>query len=323
MIGASATFLQALERVRRVGPYGVPVLILGETGTGKELFAEELHRCSGRPGPLVAVNCAGLSAAIMDSQLFGHETGAFTGANRPALGLWRAAEGGTLFLDEVGELPVELQPKLLRALETGKILPVGAVREVAVDVRIVSATHQPLLNWVEQGRFRRDLWARLACYQLRLPALRERGRDVVLLAQHILQTSPICKGMRLTPAAEAAMLASVWPENIRGLRAWLETLAIDGVTDVLACHVPTETLERPTPVMTAPTPDASSVACGIPDAVIEALVRLKTASRADLERALSLSPRSLQYVMPRLVAEGRVQRLGASRSQVYSLKLAS
>lgn len=183
MIGTSEAFLQALAHARRVAIFAVAVLIRGETGTGKELAARFIHQVSARKGPFVAVNCANLQGQLMDSQLFGHEQHAFTGAVKASKGQWRAAEGGTLFLDEIGELPYDLQPKLLRAMENGCITPVGGLKEIPTDVRVVSATNQPLERWVEEGRFRRDLYARLNEYELVLPPLRERGDDIILLAE--------------------------------------------------------------------------------------------------------------------------------------------
>src|SRR5690606_21362403 len=156
-----------------------PVLVLGETGVGKEKIAAELHRLSGRQGPLVAVNCAALSAQLIESQLFGHVRGAFTGATQERAGLFRAATGGTLFLDELGEMPLELQPKLLRAVELGEVVAVGSTQPHRVDVRLIAATNRSLTDEVVAGRFRRDLYARLALWEIAAPPLRSRRADII------------------------------------------------------------------------------------------------------------------------------------------------
>lgn len=155
-----------------------PALLVGETGTGKEFAARELHRLSGRSGAFVAVNCAALSPQLIEGQLFGHRRGAFTGADDDSPGLFRSAHGGTLLLDEIGELPDALQAKLLRVVQEGEVLPVGASAAVAVDVRIVAATLRPLQRWVDEGRFRLDLYARLSTFEIVLPPLRERRADI-------------------------------------------------------------------------------------------------------------------------------------------------
>src|SRR5262249_1579824 len=162
-----------------------PVLLLGETGVGKERVAAELHRLSGRRGKLVPVNCAALSAQLVESQLFGHVRGAFTGAGDAQPGFFRAADGGTLFLDELGELPADQQPKLLRALEQAEVVPVGAAVPVKVDVRVVAATNRDLAGAVESGAFRRDLLARLSMWELRVPSLRERRADLLMWIERL------------------------------------------------------------------------------------------------------------------------------------------
>ena len=198
-----------------------PVLLLGETGTGKEWIAREVHRLSGRGGPLVAINCSALSPQIIDSQLFGHVKGAFTGATADQPGVFRAADGGTLFLDEIGDLPLELQPKLLRALEEREVQPVGSTKTVKIDVRVVAATNQNLAERVESGAFRRDLYARLALWELAVPPLRERRGDLLAWVDR-LYTSWQAKRpqlahtpLELSPEAAEAVLLYDWPNNLR------------------------------------------------------------------------------------------------------------
>jgi len=325
VIGESPAFLNVLARAEQVAPFAIPVLIQGETGSGKEGVARLLHDKSGRKGRFVAINCAVLAPGLMESHLFGHEVGAFTGATKPAPGLWRSAEGGTLFLDEIGELPLELQPKLLRALDSGIVMPVGGVQEVQTNVRVVSATHQPLRRWVEEGRFRRDLHARLARYELTLPPLRERGYDIVLLAEHILRTSDVCRGaeIRLTPEVRDAMVNLPWPENVRGIQSWLEKLVIERVTDVLPCHLPGPTEETTQVRSTHEEPTSPAIKAlnasrvPEPEQVILTLKLLGRASRSQLEEALGLPPRSLQYVLPRMLSRGEIRKEGATTSLVY------
>jgi transcriptional regulator with GAF, ATPase, and Fis domain len=200
-----------------------PALIIGETGTGKELVASELHRLSGRSGKLVAVNCAALTPQLVESQLFGHIKGAFTGAHDDQPGLFRAADHGTLFLDEIGELPLDLQPKLLRALQEREVRPVGGTRNIRVDVRVVAATNRDLAAQVQSGHFRRDLYARLSLWEIRVPALRERRADLLGWIERLHRRWNAERGRSGAPAleldanaAEAVLLAD-WPDNLRGL----------------------------------------------------------------------------------------------------------
>jgi transcriptional regulator with GAF, ATPase, and Fis domain len=204
-------------------------LIIGETGTGKELLAREIHQRSARPGRFVALNCAELSAQLIESQLFGHERGAFTGASSAQPGLFVAANGGTLFLDELGELPLDLQPKLLRALQEGEVRPVGSVTSRKVDVRVVAATNRELPEFVERGQFRRDLFARLSLWELHLPPLRERRQDIlhwlrVLLGAFCRERSARAE-LRLLPDAAERILLHPWLDNLRGLDRLVHRLA--------------------------------------------------------------------------------------------------
>jgi transcriptional regulator with GAF, ATPase, and Fis domain len=216
----------------RSAPSKSPLLVSGETGTGKELTAAEVHRHSGREGPLVKFNCAELSPNLVESQLFGHERGAFTGASTAHAGLFVAAHGGSLFLDEVGEIPAELQAKLLRVLEEGEVRPLGGTGARKVDVRVIAATNLNLLERVEQGGFRRDLYARLSYLELRLPPLRERKQDLLGWIEHFRArwctehgtTAPLT----LRPNAAQRLLTAPWPDNLRGVNRLVHRLLAAG-----------------------------------------------------------------------------------------------
>jgi transcriptional regulator with GAF, ATPase, and Fis domain len=185
IIGQSQGMRQVLDDLGQVAPTDSAVLIWGETGTGKELIARALHAASGRRDkPLVKVNCAAIPAGLIESEFFGHERGAFTGATGKRDGRFTLADGGTIFLDEIGELPIELQGKLLRALQDGEFEPVGSSRTRKVNVRVVAATNRDLLRSITEGKFREDLYYRLSVFPISLPPLRERGDDILLLAEH-------------------------------------------------------------------------------------------------------------------------------------------
>jgi transcriptional regulator of acetoin/glycerol metabolism len=210
----------SIEAVRRsidaVAPHSRTVVVTGETGTGKEIVARLLHERSGRSGPFLAVNCGGFSEGLLASELFGHVRGAFTGAIAEQQGLFRAARGGTLLLDEASDIPLALQPILLRVLETWELRPVGSSRDVAIDVRVVAASNRELSTLVQRGLFRADLYARLAQWVIRLPPLRERRQDIPSLARAILARFDAAD-RTLTPDLEEALLIHPWPLNVRGL----------------------------------------------------------------------------------------------------------
>ncbi|WP_257458652.1 sigma 54-interacting transcriptional regulator [Archangium lipolyticum] len=220
IIGNDPSVRQLTELIERVAPSSAAVTILGESGTGKELVARALHECSQRADkPFIPVNCAAISKELIESELFGHEKGSFTGAANAHKGAFEEADGGTLFLDEIGELPLDLQAKLLRALENGEIKRVGASRPMNVDVRVLAATNRDLLTAAREGRFREDLYYRLCVVPLHLPPLRNRRGDMLALAEHFLRTySPRGQTVRLTPAAVQRLQQHTWPGNIRELR---------------------------------------------------------------------------------------------------------
>jgi DNA-binding NtrC family response regulator len=215
LIGASRAMREVAARILRVAPSPLPVLITGESGTGKELVARAVHQSSGR-GPLVAVNCAALPMDLLESELFGHQRGAFSGAVRDKPGLFEAAHGGTLFLDEIGDLPLALQPKLLRALESGEIRRLGSTTPQSVDTRVLAATNKDLGEEVRTGRFRQDLFWRLNVLSIRVPPLRERVADIALLVEHFAAGRPV------SAEAMARLTAHPWPGNVRELRNAIE-----------------------------------------------------------------------------------------------------
>jgi DNA-binding NtrC family response regulator len=230
VLGRSRAMRAVLEHVRAVADSDASVLLLGESGTGKELVAQGLHWASARrTGPFVAVNCAAVPETLLESELFGHEKGAFTGADRKRAGLFTAAHGGTLFIDEVGEVPPAIQVKLLRAIQDKAVRPVGGSDVIHLDLRLISATNRDLATLVQEGKFREDLYYRLAVIPIRLPALRERTEDIALLAEHFLERAAARLGKHLTSFADDAaawMLEHRWPGNVRELENVVERAAV-------------------------------------------------------------------------------------------------
>jgi len=228
LIGYAPCMLEVSRRIRLVAPRSTPVLIEGPTGSGKELVAEALHRLSLRSRkPFVAINCAAIPEALLEAELFGHTRGAFTGAVQGRIGRIEAADGGTLFLDEIGEMPLSLQSKLLRFVECGELQRVGDNETVKVDVRIVTATHQPLAQQTQEGGFRADLYYRLAVFLIRTPSLAEHAEDLPLLINHFMarmgREAPL---KRVDPSALAKLSGHGWPGNVRELEHVLERGAI-------------------------------------------------------------------------------------------------
>jgi DNA-binding NtrC family response regulator len=230
MIGSCGPMRLLFERIRKVAPTESTVLVLGESGTGKELVARALHEQSSRSdAPMISLNCAAIPDTLIESELFGHEKGAFTGAGNARRGLVEAADGGTLFLDEIGELPLEAQARLLRVLQEGEIRRVGSVQTRKVDVRLVAATHRDLRQLAERGAFREDLFYRLNVVTLKLPALRDRGDDIYELAERLLERA--CHKLHkarlgFSEQALAAMRTYPWPGNVRELENAIERAVI-------------------------------------------------------------------------------------------------
>ena len=223
LVGRSESFNAALSALQRAAPSQIPVLLQGESGTGKELFARALHTASPRAGgPLVVVDCTGLSETLFESELFGHERGAFTGAMQRKIGLAETAHGGTLFLDEIGDVPLPMQVKLLRLIESGTFRRVGGVDTLHADFRLVAATHKPLKRMVEDGTFRQDLYYRISAFPVHLPPLRERVDDIALLANSLLQRMAGNDRLRVDDEALAALKRYAFPGNVRELRNLLE-----------------------------------------------------------------------------------------------------
>ncbi len=279
IVGSSAPLLRALLEVEHVAPAETGVLLLGETGTGKELFARAIHARSKRSGkPLVKLNCGAIPHALIESELFGHEKGAFTGATQRRHGRFALADGGTLFLDEIGELPLELQPKLLRVLQEGELEPVGSSRTMRVDVRIIAATNRDLAEMVKRGTFREDLFYRLNVFPIRIPPLRERDRDVDELSRVFLEKYARQLGRELAPLSEDVLerlRRYSWPGNVRELQNVIERgviVSTSGVFDI----------ERalPEPALQAPAPKP-------PATRVHTLAELLALERANIERALA------------------------------------
>ncbi len=221
LVGSSPAMLAVRANLHRFGPVDLPVLITGETGTGKELAAHALHALSQRgTRPFVAINCGALPATLVQAELFGHERGAFTGANTRRIGLFETADGGTVFLDEIGDLPADAQTNLLRVLQEGTIERIGSHQPIAVDVRVLAATHVDLEQAVASGRFREDLYYRLDVLRLQMPPLRARGEDIVLLARHFLeqfrQRHPV-RARGFEAEACQRLRSHAWPGNVREL----------------------------------------------------------------------------------------------------------
>lgn len=232
IVGADAGLRSVMQRVEQVASTDAPVLIIGETGAGKEVVARAVHARSRRAaGPMVRVNCGAIPAGLVDSELFGHERGSFTGAMATRLGWFERADGGTLFLDEIGELPLDAQVRLLRILQDGTFERVGGQKPLTVDVRIVAATHRDLERMVGEGRFREDLWYRIGVFPIRLPPLRERPEDIPTLAAHFAHRAGVrLAGAPLAPSSAdvAALLSYPWPGNVRELASVIERAAILG-----------------------------------------------------------------------------------------------
>ena len=305
-----------LDRLARVAPSLLSVLLLGETGTGKEMLSRGLHTMSGRPGRFVAVNCGAIPQNLVESHLFGHVRGAFSGALRDEPGLVRSAHDGTLLLDEIGDLPASSQAALLRVLQDGEVRPVGSAQSTKVDVRVIAATHRPLEDLVEQGTFRRDLYARLAGYTFTLPPLRERRVDLGLLIAALLTSGKLGppRDVCLHADAARALLRHDWPMNVRELEQCMRAayvLADDGI--ITAEDLPTALL-APGPATAAAaavaatdeaTDDEPAAARGDPRARIEALFAEHDGNVSAVARELRTSRSQLRRLMARYGIAGK------------------
>ncbi len=296
LIGRSPAFQRMLALVARVGPSQASVLLLGESGTGKELLARALHEASPRADKaLVAVDCSSLTETLFESELFGHERGAFTGATTTKPGLVEAANGGTLFLDEVGDIPLTMQVKLLRLLETGTFRRVGSTDLRRTDIRIVSATHRHLEQMVSDGRFREDLYYRLSTFPITLPPLRERAGDIALLAPALLKRVAAPRNLHLSAEALRLLEEQPYRGNVRELRNLLERTALlcDGET-ISAAHVQEAIATGRQPHEAARAPRHTSTDLReIEREALRDLVAQHHGSRAELAHRLGISERSL------------------------------
>ena len=302
VVAESARGKETLELIRRVAPSKATVLIQGESGTGKELVARLLHYWSERVGrPFVAVNCKAFAEGVLESELFGHERGAFTGATTPRSGCFEQADGGTLFLDEIGEISASFQAKLLRVLQESEVVRVGGSKPRRVDVRVIAATNRVLRDEVLAGRFREDLFFRLNVIPVTLAPLRERRDDIVPLARHFLARHAEETGRRLelSEEAEAALLAHPWPGNVRELENALERGVVLARGERIECE---DLLLAETTVVSAPRADGSLQASM--DAAATARVRAALdaagGNRAEAARALGIDRTTLYRLMKRL-----------------------
>jgi DNA-binding NtrC family response regulator len=316
LVGRSAPMRALVRQVRRVLQAEVPVCIIGETGTGKELVARAIHEQGARAGgPLVAVNCAAFAESLLESELFGHDRGAFTGAFATHKGCFEQAQGGTLFLDEVGEMSASTQVRLLRTLQERTIRRVGGTTEIRVDVRIIAATHRDLLAEVKGGRFREDLYYRLAVYPLQIPPLRERASDIPLFIQHFLRKAgggDKSRPSHVSHEALEALLRYHWPGNVRELENVLQRAALccDGPQIELA-HLPAELRALVLPVIPKGFSASREVAAA-PLLEVDAIVPIRELERREILKALAVTNGSVTKAA-RLLGLGRAtlyRRLG-------------
>ncbi len=249
IIAQSPQMLRILETIRRLAPADIPVLILGESGTGKELLANAIHQNSHRSDKrFVPINCAGLSETLLEDELFGHVKGAYTGASADRPGRFEHADGGTLFLDEVGDMPLAMQAKLLRVLEDGKVIRIGANEPLRVDVRVLSATNSDLARRVEQKRFREDLYFRIKGATLQIPPLRQRREDIPLLLDHFIHQANEAHGTKvkgIAPEARRVLMGHPWPGNIRQLHNVIENMVIMAAGEKLTVNDLPGEIHRP------------------------------------------------------------------------------
>jgi two-component system, NtrC family, response regulator AtoC len=295
LVGDSRAMHRVHEQIARVAPADSTVLLLGESGTGKELAARALHRQSRRAQEsFVVLHAGAIPENLVESELFGHARGAFTGATGPRRGVLELADGGTLFIDEIGEMPLAAQAKLLRCLESGEVRPVGAERNIPVDVRFVAATNRDLRAMAASGAFREDLFYRLNVFAISMPPLRERAEDVELLARHYLARAAILgRSRRLLPEAAQALCAYHWPGNVRELHNVLERALILSSGDIGTEHLPPELLGVPAPLGPGADGPRSLALEEVERSHILHVLRLTRGNKVEAARLLELPRRTL------------------------------
>ncbi|HLJ44710.1 MAG TPA: sigma 54-interacting transcriptional regulator [Bryobacteraceae bacterium] len=313
LIGSSVKFRSLLDNIDMVAPVDSAVLIQGETGTGKEVIARAIHEASPRrKNRFVALNCAAIPSTLLESEIFGYEKGAFTGAVAQTIGRFQAADRGTLFLDEIGDLPLELQPKLLRALQEKQFERLGGGHTLQVDVRVIAATNQDLRQMVEEKKFRADLYYRLNVFPMTLPPLRERAGDIPLLVEHFVQKFARQQGKMIVGVPDDVMEALKrhdWPGNIRELQNVIERGVILTTGAVLSRHI----IDNLQPIEAAPM--ARSVAAeSSPVKTLADAERLHIAAALRETGGVVGGPRgaAAQLGLPRTTLIARMQRLGIS-----------
>lgn len=310
MVGNSSSLQEILRLIDRAGPSDKPILILGESGTGKELVARALHRSSHRADkPMVIINCAALPETLLESELFGHEKGSFTGAVSAKAGLFEVADGGTLFIDEIGELPGSLQAKLLRVLEDGSLRRIGSIQERRVNVRILAATNRDLAKEVEAKRFREDLFYRINVMSLELPPLRKRQGDIPLLIAYFLRS-----GWEIDPAAVHALERYSWPGNVRQLINALERAKIlcDEGTIHLA-DLPKEVINA-TPLSNESVPELTDDLASIQRSKVVEVLRRELGNKAKAARALGIERRKLYRLLEKFAIDDAEVRADSTTS---------
>lgn len=305
-VGQSEQMQRVYHAIKRVAPTQATVLIIGETGTGKELAARALHKASGRSGLFVPINCAAIPAEMLESELFGYVRGAFTGASKDRPGRFEVADGGTVFLDEITEMPIELQTKLLRVLQEGCVERLGSNRSIPLDFRLVAATNRDPLDAVESSRLREDLYYRLNVFSLELPPLRERDGDIALLSRHFLETKARSLGRsipHLPGEAIRQLQAYAWPGNVRELENVIERALILADEKIKLSDLPGSDHAIAKEATTLSTPIASSIEVGplqtrldaVEGEMIRAALEESGNNKAQAARLLEISERSLWY----------------------------
>ncbi|ABK43874.1 sigma-54 factor, interaction domain-containing protein [Magnetococcus marinus MC-1] len=311
IIGNSTALKATLAKAKKVAKTVLPVLITGESGTGKELFAQFIHDQSRRAQkPFVAVNCAAIPAELLEAELFGYKKGAFSGATSDKDGLFVQASTGTLFLDEIGDMPLPLQAKILRVLQEGEVRPVGAKAVQKVDVRILSATHRDLAEMAEERKFREDLIFRLKGYAIQLPALRERGHDIVKLARAFLKSREDFTGTGLSRDAQTLLMAYHWPGNVRELQNIILAAAVDARRNIFAEH------------LVGHLPDTVGVEDpnkSVKERITSALQQAGSLALVDLQSRLKIPKPTIHRHLSRMVAEGDVSRSVVSGQTIFAL----